>query len=251
LRARSPRLSHTAYPVRVPRPACSFHAAFRPHLAVTPWRCPCPAAPRPPGQETCTPEHDRMHGTHARGELLGKSASFFPVSSTALLGRVWHRRTPRNPARVFLPLPLCGAARRPLCRASGAALRVWGDTPAPPGSATRATGRSPRLVSSDSGGHGTPGRLGGPPMVPLAFQHGADLWRSPQPVATAGAHGRHPPPNAGGHSEPTARGDGQTWSRAVGLVCHHRAPAPSPPMIPAPRRRSRRVSRVSEEDLPR
>ena len=65
LRARSPRLYHTSYPVRVPRPARSFHAAFRPHLAVTPLRFPCPSAPRIPGQGTFTPKHDRMHGTHA------------------------------------------------------------------------------------------------------------------------------------------------------------------------------------------
>ena len=67
-RASSPRRYHTSYPVRVPRPAPSFHAAFRPHLTVTPWRFPCPSAPRTPGQGTCSPEHDRMHGTHAGGE---------------------------------------------------------------------------------------------------------------------------------------------------------------------------------------
>ena len=67
-RARSSRAYHTSYPVRVPRPAPSFHASFRPHLAVTPWRFPCPSAPRTPGQGTFTPEHDRMHGTHASGE---------------------------------------------------------------------------------------------------------------------------------------------------------------------------------------
>jgi hypothetical protein len=65
-RARSPRAYHPSYPVRVPRPAPSFHASFRPHLAVTPWRCPWPSAPRTPGQETVTPKHDRMHGTHAK-----------------------------------------------------------------------------------------------------------------------------------------------------------------------------------------
>jgi len=68
LRAHSSRTYHTSYPVRVPRPAPSFHAAFRPHLAVTPLRFPCPSAPRIPGRGTCTPEHDRMHGTHARHE---------------------------------------------------------------------------------------------------------------------------------------------------------------------------------------
>jgi hypothetical protein len=65
LRASSPRLYHTSYPVRVPRPARSFHASFRPHLTVTPLRFPCPSAPRTPGQETFTPKHDSMHGTHA------------------------------------------------------------------------------------------------------------------------------------------------------------------------------------------
>ena len=69
-RARSPRLSHTSSPVRVPRPAPSFHASCRPHLAVTPLRFPCPSAPRIPGRGTCTPKHDRMHGTHAL-ELSG------------------------------------------------------------------------------------------------------------------------------------------------------------------------------------
>jgi hypothetical protein len=67
-RARSSRLYHTSYRVRVPRPARSFHASFRPHLAVTPWRFPCPSAPRTPGQGTFTPKHDRMHGTHATAQ---------------------------------------------------------------------------------------------------------------------------------------------------------------------------------------
>ena len=72
-RARSPRRYHTAYPVRVPRPAPSCHAAVRPHLTVTPWRCPCPSAPRTPGQQTFTPKHDRMHGTHARAQARERS----------------------------------------------------------------------------------------------------------------------------------------------------------------------------------
>ena len=59
---RPPRLYHPASPGRVPRLARAFHAAVRPHLAVTPWRFPGPSAPRTPGQGTCTPEHDRMHG---------------------------------------------------------------------------------------------------------------------------------------------------------------------------------------------
>jgi hypothetical protein len=71
VRASSPRLSHTSDPVRVPRPARAFHAAFRPHLTVTPWRFPCPSAPRTPGQKTFTPEHDSMHGTHAGPEPRG------------------------------------------------------------------------------------------------------------------------------------------------------------------------------------
>ena len=65
-RASSPQAYHTSYPVRVPRPARSFHASFGPHLAVTPLRFPGPSAPRTPGQGTFTPEHDSMHGTHAR-----------------------------------------------------------------------------------------------------------------------------------------------------------------------------------------
>ena len=67
-RAHSSRAYHTSYPVRVPRPAPSFHAAFRPHLAVTPWRFPGPSAPRIPGRGTFTPKHDSMHGTHASSE---------------------------------------------------------------------------------------------------------------------------------------------------------------------------------------
>jgi hypothetical protein len=65
-RAHSSQAYPTSSPVRVPRPAPAFHAAFSPHLTVTPWRFPCPSAPRTPGQETFTPEHDSMHGTHAR-----------------------------------------------------------------------------------------------------------------------------------------------------------------------------------------
>ena len=67
-RARSPRRYHTSSRVRVPRPAPSFHATFRRPLARTPLRFPGPSAPRTPGQETFTPKHDRMHGTHAGGE---------------------------------------------------------------------------------------------------------------------------------------------------------------------------------------
>ncbi len=63
LRAHSSQDCHASYPVRVPRPAHSFHAAFRPHFAVTPLRFPCPSPPRwldrglsPPSVETC-PAH--------------------------------------------------------------------------------------------------------------------------------------------------------------------------------------------------
>jgi len=65
LRASSPRRYHTSYPVRVPRPTRAFHAAFRRPLARTPSRFPGPSAPGTPGRGTFTPEHDRMHGTHA------------------------------------------------------------------------------------------------------------------------------------------------------------------------------------------
>src|SRR2546430_4827759 len=67
-RAHSSQAYHTSYPVRVPRPAPSFHASFRPHLTVTPLRFPCPSAPRIPGQGTFTPKHDSMHGTHAKAQ---------------------------------------------------------------------------------------------------------------------------------------------------------------------------------------
>jgi hypothetical protein len=70
-RARSPRLYHPSSPVRGPRPARAFHAAFRPHLTGTPWRFPGPSAPRIPGQGTFTPEHDSMPGTHAGPEPRG------------------------------------------------------------------------------------------------------------------------------------------------------------------------------------
>src|SRR5712692_805231 len=45
LRAHSSQGCHASYPVRVPRPTHSFHASFRPHLAVTPLRFPCPSPP--------------------------------------------------------------------------------------------------------------------------------------------------------------------------------------------------------------
>ena len=86
LRASSPRLYHTSYPGRVPRPARAFHAAFRPHLTVTPWRFPGPSAPRTPGQETFTPKHDRMHGTHAGVQVTSGTRSGPDVTCNALLG---------------------------------------------------------------------------------------------------------------------------------------------------------------------
>jgi hypothetical protein len=46
-RARSPRASPPLSPVRVPRPARSFPAACRSHLAVRPLRVPWPSAPLP------------------------------------------------------------------------------------------------------------------------------------------------------------------------------------------------------------
>ena len=70
-RAHSSRAYHPSSPVRVPRPAPSCHAAFRPHRAVTPWRFPGPSAPRRPGRGTFTPKHDRMPGTHAGPEPRG------------------------------------------------------------------------------------------------------------------------------------------------------------------------------------
>ena len=83
LRASSPRAYHTSYPVRVPRPAPSFHASFRPHLTVTPLRFPCPSAPRTPGQGTFTPEHDSMHGTHASGEPPPTASAALPPLAAA------------------------------------------------------------------------------------------------------------------------------------------------------------------------
>ena len=83
-RARSSRRYHTSYPVRVPRPAPSFHAPFRPHLTVTPWRFPCPSAPRIPGRGTFTPQHDRMHGTHACVQVRPPTRSGPDVTCNAL-----------------------------------------------------------------------------------------------------------------------------------------------------------------------
>jgi hypothetical protein len=82
--ASSPRLYHTSYPVRVPRPTRSFHASFRQHRTVTRWRFPCPSAPRTPGQKTCTPKHDRMHGTHAQHQPRPKAVGCIPKSDGPL-----------------------------------------------------------------------------------------------------------------------------------------------------------------------
>jgi hypothetical protein len=87
LRARSPRRYHPSSPVRVPRPARSFHPAFRPPRAVTPGRVPCPSAPRTPGQETFPPSHDRMPGTHA------KHAPRAPARRLQALVRLWLRKS--------------------------------------------------------------------------------------------------------------------------------------------------------------
>ena len=60
------------------RPGCTTprirFASLAPHVRSTrpsdptsrrtPGRFPGPSPPRTPGQETCTPKHDRMHGTH-------------------------------------------------------------------------------------------------------------------------------------------------------------------------------------------
>jgi hypothetical protein len=68
-RARSSRLCHPTDRVRVLRSAHTFHAAFRPHLAVTPLHFTGPSAPRTPGQGTFSTTHDRMHSTHAPGSV--------------------------------------------------------------------------------------------------------------------------------------------------------------------------------------
>src|SRR5215475_8433642 len=86
-RAHASRAYHTSYPVRVPRPAPSFHASFRPHLTVTPWRFPGPSAPRTPGQETFTPKHDRMPGTHARGERRATADRAVPTTNACAVAR--------------------------------------------------------------------------------------------------------------------------------------------------------------------
>ena len=68
-----PEVCHTPYQVRVPRPAHSLHASFRPHLAATPLRFTCPSAPRTPGQGTFTPKHDDMPTEREREGRHGMS----------------------------------------------------------------------------------------------------------------------------------------------------------------------------------
>jgi hypothetical protein len=62
-------------------PVHAFPATFRPHLAVTPLRFPDPAAPRTPGQETFTPKHDSMHGTHAKAHRRCQASGAAPGSA--------------------------------------------------------------------------------------------------------------------------------------------------------------------------
>jgi hypothetical protein len=46
-----------------------------------------------------------FHKSNARGERLGKSASFFPVRSTAWLGAAWGRRSAVGTTPCLLTLP--------------------------------------------------------------------------------------------------------------------------------------------------
>jgi hypothetical protein len=64
-RAHSSQNCHASYPVRIPRPARSFHASFRPHLAVTPLRFPCPSPP--PGWTEDFHLQALRHARHTRG----------------------------------------------------------------------------------------------------------------------------------------------------------------------------------------
>jgi hypothetical protein len=123
LRAHSSRTYHTSYLVRIPRPAPSFHAAFRPHLAVTPWRFPGPSAPRTPGQTTFTPEPDHRHGTHrcaspAATKRLAGAGACWPARDdlrrTPFGLGLHHRRTPvraRSRNSGFLAISLVVARR--------------------------------------------------------------------------------------------------------------------------------------------
>ena len=98
-RAHSSRAYHTSYPVCVPRPAPSFQAAFRPHLAVTPWRFPGPSAPCKPGRGTFTPKHDTC-----TAHTPGVSRALLRVGSMLLFGKPRCARdlraAPRVPFRV-------------------------------------------------------------------------------------------------------------------------------------------------------
>jgi len=123
-RAHSSQAYHTSYPVRVPRPAPSFPAAFRPHLTVTPWRVPGPSAPRLPGQGTFTPKPDRMHGTHAQTERRG-----LPRPLQLLVRPHLAQREPR------MLRPFFGFARR--CSDSAEGTRATSPTEAPLPAASR------------------------------------------------------------------------------------------------------------------
>jgi hypothetical protein len=57
---------------------------------VRPWRFPCPAAPRTPGQGPFTPKHDSMHGTHAGGELRPTTENPGIASKACDVGRQLH-----------------------------------------------------------------------------------------------------------------------------------------------------------------
>ena len=97
-RAPSSQDCHASSPVRIPRPAHSFHASFRPRLTATPLRFPGPSAPRIPGQGTFTPKHDSMHGTHAAAKPCPAGAS---VLSSWFSRRVAAGRSSRLSCRVL------------------------------------------------------------------------------------------------------------------------------------------------------
>ncbi len=64
LRTHSSQDCHASYPVRVPRPAPSFHASFRQHLTLLPLRFPCPSPP--PGWTEDFPLQALRHARHTR-----------------------------------------------------------------------------------------------------------------------------------------------------------------------------------------
>jgi len=71
LRAHSSQDCHASYPVRVPRPAHSFHASFRPRLTATPLRFPCPSPP--PSWTEDFHLRALRHARHTRLALSGKA----------------------------------------------------------------------------------------------------------------------------------------------------------------------------------